>query len=59
MEITRPIFVALHIQANHQNVVGWRLVFIYMQTPPACGQATYIETHRLKDEVYAYYLVEW
>ena len=24
---------ALHILADHQNMVGWRLVLIYMGTP--------------------------
>ena len=41
----------LHIQADHQNVVGWWLELHYMQTPPthyyleSSGWATYMETH--------------
>ena len=42
---------ALHILADHHNVVGWWLVLNYMRTPPihyyldCSGQAAYMETH--------------
>jgi hypothetical protein len=34
MEVQRPVFMALHILADHQNMVGWGLVPNYVQTPP-------------------------
>ena len=43
--------MALHILADHQNVVGWWFVLFYMQTPSTHyflgfrGRATYMETH--------------
>ena len=42
--------MALHILANHQNVIGWRLVLNDMRTRPthyyldSSGQAAYMET---------------
>ena len=41
---------ALHILADCQNVIGWRLALNYMYTPPtyyyleSSGQAAYMET---------------
>jgi hypothetical protein len=40
--------IALHILVAHHNVVGWRLVLIYLQTPPnhyyleSSGRVAYI-----------------
>ena len=45
------VSTTLHILANRQNVVGWRLVLNYMQTPPthyyleSSGQAAHMNTH--------------
>ena len=34
MEILVAHVHALHILADHQNLVGWQLVLNYMRTPP-------------------------
>jgi hypothetical protein len=53
MEVYRPMSTTLHILVDHHNVVGWRLVIIYMRTPSthyyleSSGQATYKGTYPL------------
>ena len=43
----------LHILVGHPDGVGWRLVLIYMRTPPthyylkSSGRVAYMETHPL------------
>ena len=45
------MFPTLHILADQQNVVGWRLALKYMGTPmthyflESSGQVAYMETH--------------
>ena len=34
MKVQRAKSMAIHILVGHQNVVGWRLVLIYLRTPP-------------------------
>ena len=52
MEFQRPMSMVLHILVGHQNVVGWWLVLIYMQTPPthyyleSRGRAVYMGSRR-------------
>ena len=51
MEVKQPVSTTLHILADLQNVVGWRLVLNYMQTSPthyyleSSVQVAYMETH--------------
>ena len=34
MEVEWPVSKGLRILVGHHNVVGWKLVLIYMPTPP-------------------------
>ena len=50
--------MALHILVDHHNVVSWRLVLIYMRTPPthyyleSSGRVTYMETHPKSNRIH-------
>jgi hypothetical protein len=51
MKVYRHVSTALHILVDPDNVISWRLVLIYMQTPPthsyveSSGRVAYMETH--------------
>ena len=61
MEIQRPMSMALHILADGSNLVGWRLMLDYMQTPmtqyflESSERAAYMET-RPKCAIYSHLL---